>query len=159
MALTMDDVWTILARDFGNYVSDGGVTPITFPFDNGYTPISGDVVFHTLVNDPDLQPGINANLRTRGKNPDIYDCDDYAITAKAKISSKGFADSNNVISLDSPYCVGVIVTINHIVNFSIDAAGNVWIIDFLYGVFYNFTQQGNQSAAWLYGGSVKLIFV
>ena len=111
-------VETVLQNSLGPYTylePDHAV----FISDTNYTPLSGFEALGMLADAPDLEPSRYV--------PQVYDCEDFAVTARSLAAVRSRDEG-----LGAPYCLGVVQTRRHTVNFTVDRESRVWLVDFYY---------------------------
>ena len=116
MKFNKQNIQSIIIRNF-NWVKN--LKNKVYVVDNGYIPLSRTFVLNTIKYDEWLKRDISYI-------PDVFDCDDYAMYLKCKIS-KMFVNEQQKL----PGALGFIITTKHAFNFSVDNRGSVVIYDTL----------------------------
>jgi hypothetical protein len=117
MPITSNTVYNILRYYFGSLISDEYFNYIITIADTSYLPVNGDWLRDMVIHDPILAPD-----RYRR---DIFDCDDYVLYVKTKVSL--FAANSPTIT--RPFAVGYILTDVHAFNFGIDDVNSIFILN------------------------------
>jgi len=109
---------SILACGLGRFaVMD--VTAIIHLSDDDYLPLSGEYALELLGQSPELAPS--------GYLADVFDCDDFALCARARAACIARARLWR-----HPICLGIVQTRSHAMNFTVDGRGRLWLVDFIY---------------------------
>lgn len=103
--MTSEEVCSIIANSL-QFLDFNNSTKLIIA-DNNYLPVDYAWIHNAIISDPVISP-------QRYKN-DIFDCDDYVLYLKTKISL--FAQSN---ALQSPLALGFLLTQRHAFNFIIN---------------------------------------
>ncbi|MEZ4857862.1 MAG: hypothetical protein R2781_03555 [Flavobacteriaceae bacterium] len=114
MNIKKQDIQKIILRDFSWVPKLNNKLHVV---DNEYISISKTFVLNTIKHDEWLKREISYR-------PDVFDCDDYVMYLKCKLS-KLFVNDNQKL----PAALGFIITDRHAFNFSIDYEGRIIIYD------------------------------
>jgi hypothetical protein len=114
-AIPSTTVYDILKHYFGPFIPSFNEKVIMGDLD--YLPVEPQWFRNMAVYDPVLDP--------KCYRPNIFDCDDYVIYLRVKVS----LHAANTPAISNPLAAGYIFTDLHAFNFCIDAANRVFILN------------------------------
>lgn len=144
MNISKGNIQQIILRDFGWVPNLKNKVHIV---DNGYISVSKTFILNTIKHDEWLKREISYK-------PDVFDCDDYVMHLKCKLS-KLFVNDNQKL----PAALGFIITNRHAFNFSIDYNNKVIIYDTVQTKLELNPQKFRQFLDYKPGNTVKIIYI
>ena len=148
LVLRKNTVLNILSFGFSKLMGDEDFSKLTIVADESYGTVERDWVMAGITTDPVLSPDHYVN--------DVFDCDDYVLYLKTKMSL--YAQANK---LKTPLAVGFIMTKRHAFNFCIDQKRDIHIINTQSGDKAS-TSDPNTFAAFLNltgSNSIQIIYI
>jgi len=106
-----------LILNFFNLIPDSGIQEIdvaearSLRVDNSYKTVSKSEVKRVIETNPLIVPPIQNQT-----NPDIADCDDYALQLKASLTALNRQKMISTGKIILPPAIGIVITQNHVVN-------------------------------------------
>lgn len=145
VGLIIDDAFGFLAADEESYYSRIMVS------DHGFLPMTKRGVESRFMGHTSLDPASYV--------AEIFDCDDFCITAKAVVA----ADAR-IQSATNPYAFGFVMTDYHACNFFINEDSQIQMVDFWIGKFSRKNQNlsnflVDDIGEWMFPGSLRLIYI
>lgn len=115
--ITYNVVYNILRSYFGELIPNNIYNEITIIADTSYLTTDGIWLRNMVIHDPVLAP--------EKYRRDIFDCDDYVLYLKTRVSLY----AANTPNITRPLAVGYILTRLHAFNFGIDNDKRLYILN------------------------------
>jgi len=117
MPVTSDAFYNILIKYFSPFIKKELFNSILTIADTSYETVDSKWLRDMVLSDPILAP-----LKYRR---DIFDCDDYVLYLKTKISLY----AANTKNITRPFAVGYIFTTQHAFNFGLNNTNKLYILN------------------------------
>lgn len=123
-----------LILDFFRQIPDSGIRTInsaqrkSLRVDNAYSTVPKSDVRKVIETNPLIMPPVQGQT-----NPEVADCDDYALQLKAALTALNRQKMINTGKVILPPAIGIVITQNHVVNLVVCGntgdAKSVFLID------------------------------